>query len=79
MAKTSTPVYPEKAFKKGLSELRIKDLQDVREALSQILGITTPAMLNNYASGRVKNLDVAKARQIEDLFASYGVLNPWGL
>lgn len=80
MAKINAkPVYPEKAFRKGLSELRGKDLPAVREALYRILGITTKASFCNYAGGRTKNLDVDKARQIEDLFASYGVSCPWGL
>ena len=76
---TNAKVYPEKAFRKGLSELRGKDLPEVREALFRILGITTSASYNNYASGRTKNLDVDKARQIEALFAAYGITNPWGL
>ena len=80
MARISTkPVNPNKAFRKGLSELRFKDLPVVREAICRILGITTSASFNNYASGRTKNLDIEKAQQIADLFASYGVLNPWGL
>lgn len=80
MAKNSTrPTNPEKAFRKGLSELRGKDLPAAREALYRILGITTSASFNNYASGRTKNLDVDKARQIEGLFAAYGVASPWGL
>ncbi len=80
MARINTrPVNPDKAFRKGLSELRGVDLPAVREAISRILGITTNASFCNYASGRTKNLDVDKARQIEALFADYGVLNPWGL
>lgn len=80
MARICTrPQNPEKAFKKGLSELKVKDLPQAREAISRILGITTGASFNNYASGRVKNLDVDKARQIGDLFASYGIASPWGL
>lgn len=68
-----------KAFKKGLSELKVKDLPAVREALYGILGITTPQSLRNYANGKVQTLDVEKAKQIEVLFASYGINSPWGL
>lgn len=68
-----------KAFKKGLSELKVKDLPAVRKALCHILGITTPQSLRNYANGKVQNLDVDKAKQIEVLFSSYGITNPWGL
>lgn len=70
---------PGKAFMKGLSELKVKDLPIVREALYGILQVNTPQGFRNYANGLVKNLDVDKARQIETLFDSYGVANPWGL
>ena len=79
MARIITAKNPEKAFQKGLSELKVKDLPDVREALYRILCVTTPQGFRNYANGKVMNLDVDKARQIEALFASYGIANPWGL
>jgi len=79
MARIITRKNPDKAFMKGLSEIRVKDLPDVREALYRILRVTTPQAFRNYANGKVINLDVDKARQIEDLFAAYGVANPWGL
>ena len=79
MARIITAKNPEKAFLKGLSELKVKDLPDVREALYRILRVTTPQGFRNYANGKVQNLDVDKARQIEALFAAYGVTNPWGL
>lgn len=79
MARVITAKNPEKAFQKGLSELKVKDLPDVREALYRILRVTTPQGFRNYANGKVQNLDVDKARQIEALFASYGIANPWGL
>jgi len=79
MARVITKPNPDKAFKKGLSELRVKDLPEVREALYHILRVTTVQGFRNYANGKVQNLDVDKARQIQALFASYGVTNPWGL
>lgn len=80
MARQSTKATnPDKAFKRGLSELKVKDLPAAREALCRILGVTTNASFCNYAGGRVKNLDIDKARQIEELFASYGIASPWGL
>lgn len=79
MARIITAKNPEKAFQKGLSELKVKDLPEVREALYRILRVTTPQGFRNYANGKVMNLDVDKARQIESLFASYGIANPWGL
>ena len=74
-----TKPNPAKAFKKGLAELRVKDLPAVRESLYKILQITTPQSFRNYSNGKVQNLDVDKAKQIEVLFASYGISNPWGL
>lgn len=79
MARIITAKNPEKAFQKGLSELKVKDLPEVREALYRILRVTTPQGFRNYANGKVQNLDVDKARQIEALFSSYGIANPWGL
>ncbi len=78
---TTTIVKPNesKAFMKGLSELKVKDLPEVREALKKILGVTTDQSFRNYAGGKVQTLDVEKAGQIADLFAAYGVANPWGL
>ena len=79
MARVITKKNPEKAFLKGLSELKVKDLPEVREALYRILRVTTPQGVRNYANGKVQNLDVDKARQIEALFAALGVTNPWGI
>lgn len=79
MARVITKKNPSRAFRKGLSELKVKDVPAVRARVARILGITTNVSFNNYASGRVKTLDVDKARQIEDVFSYYGVKEPWGL
>ena len=79
MARNITAKNPEKAFMKGLSELKVRDIPAVREALYKILRVSTPQSFRNYANGKVQNLDIDKARQIEALFAAYGVANPWGL
>ena len=79
MARVITKPNPDKAFKKGLSELRVKDLPEVREALYRILRVTTRQGFLNYQNGKVQTLDVDKAKQIEALFASYGIAKPWGL
>ena len=79
MARVITKPDPEKAFKKGLSELRGKDLPEAREALYRILRVTTPQGFRNYVNGKVKNLTYERRDQIAALFASYGVANPWGL
>ena len=72
-------IYESKAFQRGLRELKVKDVPEVKTAIIQILGVSTQQSFNNYAAGRVKNLDVDKAGQITHLFARYGVSNPWGL
>lgn len=72
-------IYPDKAFQRGLREIKVKDLPEVREALRDILCVKTDQSLRNYAGGRVANLDVNKAMQIAALFESYGVSSPWGL
>lgn len=76
---SNTTSNPAKAFRKGLREIRVKDVDEVREALLQILGVSTKQALTYYINGRAARLDVLKAQQIADLFASYGVTEPWGL
>ena len=73
MERNTSTINPSRAFRKGLSELRVKDVPAVRSRVERILGITTNVSFNNYASGRVKTLDVDKARQIEEVFSFYGV------
>ena len=70
---------PNKAFRKGLREIRVKDAPDVRAAIFRILGVKTKQSFTNYANGKMVNLDADKARQIENLFLSYGVTEPWGI
>lgn len=70
---------PNKAFRKGLREIRVKDAPDVRAAIFRILGVKTKQSFTKYANGQMVNLDVDKARQIENLFLSYGVTEPWGI
>lgn len=70
---------PKKAFRKGFLEVKIKDQRDVRSALCTILGVYSAPSFQKYLYGRSASLDVEKARQIEELFASYGITEPWGL
>ncbi len=67
-----------RAFRKGLSEVRVKDVPAVKARLMAILGVTTKQSFIRYADGRVANLDVEKARRIEAVFAEYGVASCWG-
>ena len=67
-----------RSFRKGLSELRVKDVQAVKAGILDILGVGTKQSFARYADGRAKTLDVDKARAIEALFFRYGVTQPWG-
>ena len=71
---TSNP----RAFRKGLRELKVKDEPEVREAIYRILNVKTRQSFQRYSAGLAKRLDVLKAKQIEDLFAAYGVTDCWG-
>lgn len=76
--RTTTPKTASRAFRKGLRELKVKDVQEVREGIYRILGVTTKQSFQRYSGGRAVRLDVLKAQQIEDLFAAYGVADCWG-
>lgn len=68
----------EKAFRKGLREVRVCDVAEVRNGLAEILGVGTKQSLARYSAGKA-NLDVEKAARIEELFKKYGVRDCWGL
>lgn len=76
MANTATPV-PERAFRKGLREIKVGDNAAVREELAAALGVTTRQSLRAYADG-TRLLDVEKAARVESVFRKYGVDNCWG-
>lgn len=76
MTNTTTPFT--RSFRKGLAELRVKDVPAVKAAIYDILGVGTKQSFARYADGKAPTLDVDKARRIEDLFAQYGVNEPWG-
>lgn len=67
-----------RAFRKGLSELRVKDVPEVKAEIMAILAVSTKQSFIRYADGKVANLDVEKARRIEAVFARYGVADCWG-
>ncbi|MBP5311829.1 MAG: hypothetical protein J6112_03230 [Clostridia bacterium] len=67
-----------RSFRKGLSEVKVKDLPHIKHDIMQALGISTESSFSRYSRGLNKHLDIEKAKKIEDLFASYGVDNCWG-
>lgn len=76
MTNKTTPFT--RSFRKGLSELRVKDVPVVKAGIYAILGVGTKQSFARYADGKAPTLDVDKARRIEELFAQYGVTQPWG-
>lgn len=68
----------ERAFRKGLAEVRVKDLPAVKAEICAVLGVGSKQSFIRYADGKAKTLDVDKARAIEQVFTKYGVAEPWG-
>ena len=71
---------PRKAsgFRAGLSQIRIGEYDEVREALMGALGIANRNSLAAYASGR-QEMKVSQAEAVESVFNRYGVTsNIWG-
>ena len=66
-----------KAFKKGLSEVRVGDLQEVNEEIKAILKIKSPQQYAKYKDGRMK-LDVEEYEAIKRVFERRGVKQPFG-
>lgn len=66
-----------KAFRKGLSEVRVGDLQEVNEEIKAILKIKSPQQYAKYKDGRMK-LDVEEYEAIKRVFERRGVKQPFG-
>lgn len=77
MNKTIKTPASTKAFRKGLREVKVGDVDAVREGLKNALGVTTRQSLAAYADGK-RILDVETAARIEAVFADYGVSACWG-
>lgn len=66
-----------RSFRRGLRELKVKDVEAVKAAVAAELGVTTRQSFAGYRDGK-RLLDVCKATAIETIFARYGVSDPWG-
>lgn len=66
-----------KAFRKGLSEVRVGDLQEVHDEIKTILKIKSPQQYAKYKDGRMK-LDVEEYNAIKRVFERRGVKQPFG-
>lgn len=77
MNKTTSTTTPQRAFRKGLREVKVGDVDAVRASLKEVLGVTTRQSLAAYADGK-RTLDVTTAARIESVFKNYGVPACWG-
>lgn len=65
------------SFKKGWSQVRQKDIEEVRNAIMEALGLTTKPAFYNRLNGDVEP-KVSEAKAIEDIFNNYGIAEIWG-
>ncbi|RNC66166.1 hypothetical protein [Proteiniphilum sp. X52] len=65
------------SFQKGLGQVQVKDLAEVKAKLMQALGIRTPQGLGYRIRG-VYSLKVREKELIESVFAEYGIKDIWG-
>lgn len=65
------------SFQKGLGQVQVKDLAEVKAKLMQALGIRTPQGLGYRIRG-VYSLKVHEKELIESIFAEYGIKDIWG-
>lgn len=72
------PKNVEKAFRKGLGELRRKDYAAAVAEIKAVLGINNRWSFTQYADGKL-SLDVVVREQIAATFRKYGVRQPFGM
>ena len=65
------------SFIKGWSQVRQKDVEEVRTAIMNALGLTTKAAFYNRVKGAVEP-KISEAKAIEDIFNNYGITKIWG-
>lgn len=66
------------SFKKGLGQVQVKDLAEVKSKLMQALGIRTSQGLGYRIRG-VYSLKVDEKELIESIFDEYGIKDIWGV
>ena len=66
------------SFKKGLGQVQVKDLAEVKSKLMQALGIRTSQGLGYRIRG-VYSLKVDEKEFIESIFDEYGIKDIWGV
>lgn len=65
------------SFKKAWSQVRQKDIEDVRNEIMAALALTTKPAFYNRLNGDVEP-KVSEAKAIEDIFNNYGITEIWG-
>ena len=65
------------SFKKAWSQVRQKDIEEVRTSVMDALGLTTKVAFYNRLNGDVEP-KVSEAKAIEDIFNNYGITEIWG-
>lgn len=68
---------PEYSFKRGISQVKVKDLGAVRTEIMSALGITSRMGYNQRLNGKIEPR-VSEAEAIEKIFAKYGIKDVWG-
>lgn len=66
-----------KSFKKGLGQVQVKDLAEVKAKLMQALDIRTSQGLGYRIRG-VYSLKEHEKELIESIFTEYGITDIWG-
>ena len=65
------------SFKKAWSQVRQKDIEDVRNEIMAALALPTKRAFYNRLNGDVEP-KVSEAKAIEDIFNKYGITEIWG-
>lgn len=71
-------VREEFAFRKGWSQLKLRDTKECRERIMKALNITTKVGFCQRMRGGVEP-KVSQARALEEIFKSYGITDIWGM
>lgn len=65
------------SFQRGFSQVRQKDVANVKAEIMTALGIATRSSWAARLNGAVEP-KVSEAHQIEEIFAKYGINEVWG-
>lgn len=65
------------SFQKGFSQVKQKDIKNVKRKIMSALGISTRPSWTARLNGVVEP-KVSEAKAIEEVFAEYGIKQVWG-